>query len=57
MLNLVLMPSVPGLAIDMAGAVLDTILIELSRFGDIGRSNRNGIHFRKQNHRPFLPVA
>lgn len=34
MLNLVLMPSVPGLAIDMAGAVLDTILIELSRFGE-----------------------
>lgn len=34
MLKLVLMPSVPGLAIDMAGAVLDTILIELSRFGE-----------------------
>lgn len=34
MLNMVLIPSVPGLAIDMAGAVMDTILIELSRYGD-----------------------
>ena len=34
MLGLVLLPSVPGLALDMAGAVLDTLLIELSSQGD-----------------------
>lgn len=34
MLHLALIPSVPGLALDMAGAVLDTMLIELSRQGE-----------------------
>lgn len=34
MLHLVLIPSIPGLALDMAGAVLDTMLIELSREGE-----------------------
>lgn len=34
MLKMVLIPSVPGLAYDMAGAVLDYILIELSQEGE-----------------------
>lgn len=34
MLNLVLIPSVPRMALDMAGAVVDTVLIELSQSGD-----------------------
>jgi chemotaxis protein CheC len=34
MLRLVLIPSVPGLALDMAGAVLDTMLIEISQHGE-----------------------
>lgn len=35
MLKMVLIPSVPGLAYDMAGAVLDYILIELSQEGEV----------------------
>ena len=34
MLHMVLMPSVPTLAFDMAGAVLDSVLIELSKQGE-----------------------
>lgn len=34
MMKMVLIPSVPGLAIDMAGAVLDSLLIELSEAGE-----------------------
>jgi chemotaxis protein CheC len=34
MLQMVLIPSVPRMALDMAGAVVDTVLIELSQSGD-----------------------
>ncbi len=34
MMKMVLIPSVPGLAFDMAGAVLDSLLIELSEAGE-----------------------
>ncbi|HKI52386.1 MAG TPA: chemotaxis protein CheC [Geothermobacteraceae bacterium] len=35
MLQMVLIPSVPRMALDMAGAVVDAVLIELSQSGDL----------------------
>lgn len=47
LLNLVLIPSIPAIAHDMAGAVIDCLLIELSEVGDQALMIETEFHGRK----------
>jgi len=53
MMKMVLIPSVPRMALDMAGAVADTVLIELSQSGDRALMLETEFHDNQTGHDPI----